>query len=223
MITWLPSRCSDSAKPRPMPVPPPVTSTVLPIICIAVLLRISVLVIHRFPPESQPLFRSGAMRGPNDGANDLAKPAVRRVLVDARVPDRVELHRAGFAGRVENMDTVQVGKLRYQPGRNGQRNRRKRARAARHVFPIGRLLDPPIRRRDRSYPAALRGRHPAARRPGHHRVPHRPTRHYGSGGPSASTPPVIWSRSSVASGSERPHTAKSACRFLACLTHGRPG
>jgi hypothetical protein len=29
------SRCNDSAKPRPIPVPPPVTKTVLPVICMA--------------------------------------------------------------------------------------------------------------------------------------------------------------------------------------------
>src|SRR5271169_143558 len=35
ITTRLPSRWNDSAKPRPIPVPPPVTSTVLPVICIA--------------------------------------------------------------------------------------------------------------------------------------------------------------------------------------------
>src|SRR6185312_7657773 len=40
MITWLPNRWKDSARPRPIPLPPPVTRTVLPVICIAVLLRV---------------------------------------------------------------------------------------------------------------------------------------------------------------------------------------
>ena len=38
MMTWLPSRCNDSARPRPIPVPPPVTRMVLPVICMAFLL-----------------------------------------------------------------------------------------------------------------------------------------------------------------------------------------
>ena len=41
MMTWLPNRCNDSARPRPIPVPPPVTRMVLPVNCMSLSLSVA--------------------------------------------------------------------------------------------------------------------------------------------------------------------------------------
>jgi hypothetical protein len=45
---------------------------------------------------------------------------VGRILVDPRVPDRVEVQVAQFAGCIEYSGATQVGKFGGQPSRNGQ-------------------------------------------------------------------------------------------------------
>src|SRR5439155_20891998 len=47
MITWLPSLCSVSASPRPIPEPPPVTKIVLPVSFICSPLLFLVVIVSR--------------------------------------------------------------------------------------------------------------------------------------------------------------------------------
>src|SRR5207247_9933536 len=62
MITWLPSLCSVSASPRPIPEPPPVTKIVLPVSFIWSPLLLLVLIVsrrcvHRATRISRPVCR----------------------------------------------------------------------------------------------------------------------------------------------------------------------
>jgi hypothetical protein len=67
-------------------------------------------------------FRAPSMCGRwrGNGAHHLAKPAVGRILVESRVPHRVELHVAQLTRRVEDADSTRVSKLGDKSRRNGQ-------------------------------------------------------------------------------------------------------
>jgi hypothetical protein len=67
-------------------------------------------------------FRAPSMcvRWRGNGAHQLAKPAVGRILIESRVPHRVELHVAQLTRRVEDADSTRVSKLGDKSGRNGQ-------------------------------------------------------------------------------------------------------
>src|SRR2546426_12822547 len=60
MITWLPSLCSVSASPRPIPEPPPVTKIVLPVSFICSPLFVLVVIVSRcYLCPSSPLELAG--------------------------------------------------------------------------------------------------------------------------------------------------------------------
>src|SRR6516165_9311015 len=118
ITTWLPSRCNDSARPRPIPVPPPVTSTVLSVICIAAPLlrfqyRITTIVIRTATTQAG---LAGGLQWPcasESLSGDNRAPVVQSARVDARAAPR-----RGRPGRVDEPQGQPVDE-RIQRAHNG--------------------------------------------------------------------------------------------------------